>query len=375
MRYRDHSAMGRIFAVAARLLENRKPLITRRITASLLVGMTLASCGRQPSPPVLTRPLRRDTVVTHTYAGQIRSYRNVAIRAPESGYLEEVSVQDGRRLKEGELMFKIMPQDRTAALKRAEAQAQVAKLEYENTQHRVQAGQASEKDLATAAAKRDQKLEDLRLAQAHPGSAIITAPFSGLMGRLRLAKGSLVKKDEVLTTLHDNSQIWAEFHVPEAQYQEISASATQQVDLKMANGKMFDQTGRLVPVEKTALHHATGTVTLRALFPNPADLLRQGQAGTIRLQDTLKNALLIPQQATFEVADQRCVYVMDKDHVIHRKPVSITHELEGLFVITGGVTENDTIIISGVHRAHDGQKVANSQFEEPAVAYAHLKKE
>ncbi|WP_395753611.1 efflux RND transporter periplasmic adaptor subunit [Prosthecobacter sp.] len=302
----------------------------------LAAALASTSCGRQQTLLVLTKPLRQDTMVTRTYVCEIHPIQSTKILAPERGYLDEVSVQEGQQLKAGAAMFKLLPQARNNAPKRTDSQPQVPEP---------------------------------------PRITTITAPFDGQTGRLRLAKGSVVKKNEALTTLTDNTQVWADFHMPEAQYKEYSASAPadkmNEVKLILANRKLFDQTGTVSPPAQTDAK-STDSVLLRALFPNPKKLLRPGQAGNIRMQNKLKNALLVPLQSTFEISHHRYLFVVDKDHVIRQRKISVTHELDNLLVVSAGVGENDTIIFNAAPRVREGEKASNYQFEEPAAAFAPL---
>ncbi|WP_395741313.1 efflux RND transporter periplasmic adaptor subunit [Prosthecobacter sp.] len=336
MSYRDHSAPRLHFGVAAIKAESPGTHASSfksalRVASCLMAVVVSASCGRHQPGLLLTKPLRRDSVITHTYVCEIHPIQTTKILAPDRGYMEEVSVKEGQSLKPGDAMFKLLPQARNPDPKRTDA-------------------------------------------QETPRITTVTAPFAGQVGRLRLGKGSIVKKNEALTTLTDNSQIWAGFQMPEAHYQEYSTSApadkAQQVKLILSNGKLFDQTGSLMPVEQAA-EKTSGPVPLRALFPNPRSLLRPGQSGTIRIQNTLKNTLLVPLRATFEISGNRFVYVVDKEHVIRQKKISVTHEMEDLLVVTSGLNEDDTIILDGGFRVHEGEKATSYQFEEPAQAYAH----
>ncbi len=88
---------------------------------------------------------------------------------------------------------------------------------------------------------------------------------------------------------------------------------------------------------------------------------------------TLKNAVVIPQRATFEILDKRYVYVIDKDNVVHQRPITIQHELEDIFVIESGLDLSDKIVLEGVQQVHDGQKVEDVEFEKPGEALEHQK--
>ena len=351
---------------------------------SLLASLTLSGChpkeaghDEEEEPElILTRPIRRDTVITRDYVCQIRSCRNIEIRALERGYLEVVNVKEGQRVKEGDFMFKILPRVYSAAVKRAEAEAQVAKVEFENTQRLLDNNVVSDKELAMAKAKWDERLAQVSLANTHLGFTTINAPFSGLMDRLRLRNGSLVNEGDLLTTLSDNSEMWVYFNVPEADYLDYCSRApteeSKQVKLVMANGELFDQPGRVNVIE-AEFDNKTGTIPFRADFPNPNSLLRHGETGNIRMQETVKNALLVPQKATFEISEQHYIYTVNKDHVIKQQKITVAKELEDLFVISEGVTEADTIIFEGMRQVHDGGHAEDYRFEEPAEAYAHLK--
>jgi len=362
----------------------------RRVTRPIFLGvcllaaLTLSGChekmaghDEEEEPElILTKPIRRDAVLTRDYVCQIRSCRNIEIRALERGYLEVVNVKEGQWVKEGDFMFKILPRVFNAMVKRAEAEAQVAKVEYENTQRLLDNNVVSDKELTMAKAKWDERLAHVSLANTHLGFTTINAPFSGLMDRLRLRNGSLVNEGDLLTTLSDNSEMWVYFNVPEADYLDYSSRAateeSKNVKLVMANGEIFDQPGRVNVIE-AEFNNKTGTIPFRADFPNPKGLLRHGETGSIRMQETVKNALLVPQKATFEISEQHYIYTVNKDHVIKQQKITIAKELEDLFIVSEGLTEEDTIIFEGMRQVHDGGHVEDSRFEETKEAYAHLK--
>lgn len=354
-----------------------------------LLAMTLSSCDHkdehehhaaeaeeEESQLVLTKPIIRDTIISRDYVCQIRSCRNIEIRALERGYLEAVSVKEGQHVNEGDIMFSILPRVYNAVVKRAEAEAQVARVEFENTKRLLDSNVVSDKELTMAKAKLDQKLAEVNLSQTHLGFTTIKAPFSGLMDRLRLRNGSLVEVGDLLTTLSDNSEMWIYFNVPEADYLEyashVQPEEVKRVSLVMANGKIFDQKGRVNVIEGE-FNNKTGTIPFRADFPNPKGLLRHGETGSIRMQRTVKNALLVPQKSTFEFGGERFIFTVGKDDVIKQTKLEVADELEDLFVVKSGVTVDDRIIFEGQRQAHDGDKAEDYRFEEPKEAYAHLK--
>ena len=168
--------------------------------------------------------------------------------------------------------------------------------------------------------------------------------------------------------MSDNSVMWVYFNVPEARYLEYMADLDQdkdglEIELVLANGHKFPQTGKLGAIE-AKFNNETGTIAFRADFPNPDGLLRHGQTGTVLIHRALKNAIVIPQRATFETLDKRYVYVVGKDDVVHQREIVIQNELDDLFVIKRGVGVGDKIVLEGIRRVRDGEKV-EYEFRQP----------
>jgi membrane fusion protein (multidrug efflux system) len=323
----------------------------------------------------VTRPLKRDTLVTRDFVCQIHSSRNIEIRALERGYLESVQVAEGQSVKEGAPLFKIQALVYQAELKRAEAEAQAAQVEFDNTRRLAETKVVSETELAIARAKLEKAQAEVNLAQTHLGFTDLKAPFPGLVDRLHVRRGSLVDEGDLLTTLSDNSEMWVYFNVPERDYLEYASEEQpdelKTVELVMANGKVFEQPGRINAIE-AEFNNETGTIAFRADFKNPKGLLRHGETGSIRMRRRVKGAVLIPQKATFEVLDHHYVLLVDKDDKLVQQRVRIAEEIEDLFIVTAGAGENDKIVVEGLRQAKAGEK-AQYEFVEPAKAYENLK--
>lgn len=344
-----------------------------------MAAFTLGAChskkGGKTTVMMLTHPLQQDTTISREYACQINSRRKVKVLAPERGYLKVGDVKEGQQVNAGDVMFKIVPGTKRTAQNRAEAVEQVAKAVFENTERRLKNQQATDQELSEAKAQWDEKLELVKVAQSDEGVNTIKAPFSGLMGRLLLAEGSLVDQGAVLTTLSDNSEMQVVFNVSEADSQEYAAQAqtgeNKQVTLVLANGKIFDQPGRL-NVTEGKLDEKSGLTPMHAEFANPTGLLRNGESGMVRVWKMIKQAVLVPQNATFEKRDHHYVYVVEKDQVVKQREIKISAELENLFVVSEGVGAEDTIVFSGLGLAKDGAKAEGAEIEAPEKAFAHL---
>src|SRR5215471_14168215 len=125
------------------------------------------------------------------------------------------------------------------------------------------------------------------------------------------------------------------------------------VELVLANGNKFPQSGKISAIE-AQFNNETGNIPFRADFPNPDGLLRHGQTGNVLIHRTLKNAIVIPQRATFEILDKRYVYAVGKDNVVHPREVVVQSEMDDIFVIKKGLDVNDRIVLEGVRQVRDG---------------------
>ncbi|MCB1225205.1 MAG: efflux RND transporter periplasmic adaptor subunit [Verrucomicrobiales bacterium] len=352
--------------------------------ASLLASVGLGGCHQEKEHEeheevearlIATSPLIKDTLVTRDYVCQIHSNRHIEVKALERGYLETVHVKEGQHVETGDLMFKILPLVYQADLKKAEAEAQAAKLEYENTRRLFENKVVSQTELALTKAKFERAEAEVNLAQAHLGFTELHAPFPGLSGRLELRQGSLVDEGELLTTLSDNSEMWVYFNVPEAEYLSYMSQAqpedTKTVELMMANGQTFKHKGRINVIE-SEFNSETGTIPFRADFPNPESLLRHGETGNILMKTMVKGAMLIPQKATFEILDHHYVFVVDQDNVVEQKRILINEELEDLFIVGSGLKKDDKIIFEGLRHVRTGKEV-EYEFEPPEEVIKSLK--
>jgi membrane fusion protein (multidrug efflux system) len=320
----------------------------------------------------VTTPMRQDVELTHEYVAQVNAIQHIEVRAQERGYLTEIFVDEGQLVEEGTKMFQIMPLIYRADLHRAEAEAEMASIEYKNTQMLAEKDIVSAAQLALAAAKRSRARAELELAQTHMRLTEIRAPFTGLMDRFVVRLGSLVDEGDLLTTLSDNRMLWIYFNVPEAEYLDYKADPDHKlaVKFKMANNKMYDQEGKVETIEAD-FDSNTGNIAFRATFPNPTGLLRHGETGNIIVATKYPNAQLIPQKATYEILDRRYVFVIDEEGTVHSRPISVAAELPHAFIVDGGLEDTDHILLEGLRKVEEGKHV-EVRFEEPAEVFAHL---
>ncbi|VXC04382.1 MULTISPECIES: efflux RND transporter periplasmic adaptor subunit [Chryseobacterium] len=354
----------------------------RVVSAAVLSAVLLLfSCNekkeekQEDSVYPVTSPVKMDTIINKDFVAQIQSVKNIEIRAQEKGFLEKIYVDEGQYVKAGQTLFRIMPQLYQAELLKAKAEVEQASIELRNASTLANNDIVSKNERLMAKAKLDAANAEMKLAQIHLSFTDIKAPFSGVIDRIPLKLGSLVDEGDLLTTLSDNTDIYSYFNVSEPEYlnyqKNVADRGNQNVNLVMANGDLFNQTGQIQTIEGQ-FDNETGNIAFRAKFPNPEKLLRNGETGKIRMTLPLKNALIIPQKATYEIQDQKYVFVVDKNGVAKSKNIKVAYELPDIYVVASGLSGGDKILLEGVQKVKDDQKV-KVKFQDPKKVLQSLK--
>lgn len=322
-----------------------------------------------------TSPLKIDTSFTKEYVSQIRSVRNIEIRAQEKGFLQNIYVDEGQPVKAGQLLFKIMPKIYEAELQKAEAEANAAEIELQNAKTLVDKNVISKNEQAMAQAKLDHAKAEIALAKLHLSFTEIRAPFDGTIDRIPKKLGSLIDEGELLTSLSDNSQMFAYFNVSEPEYLDYQTDTkgrgNSKVGLLLANNRPLQYKGDVETIE-SEFDNETGNIAFRARFPNPDKLLKNGETGKVLMTVPLRGALIIPQKATYEIQDKLYVFVVDKNNVVKSKNISIIGQMADLYVIQSGISENDRILLEGVQKAKDDDKI-QYEYQAPKEVISHLR--
>lgn len=338
---------------------------------------------------VVTSPLIKDVTVTQQYVGQVRSQNHIEIKALQEGYLEPIQIKEGQAVRAGEVLFKVVP---TLYEKRLN----VEKAEVRFAQLQLDLARGLNTGAQPVVSRNDVALREIELAKAEAKAAqaqaeldftVVRAPWDGIVDRLGQQQGSLVKKEEVLTTLSDNRVMWVKFNVPEARYFEYMVGqpkglannsrielADSRIELVLADGNTFEyDAGNTVTVEGE-FNRETGNIQFRADFPNPNGLLRFGQTGTVLVRRKLHHVVVIPQRATFEFLDKRYVYVVGADNVVHQRLITVSHEQDDIFVVSKGLDPHDKIIYEGIKQVSENQKLEEKpEFKKPEEILADQK--
>lgn len=324
---------------------------------------------------VVTSPIIKDTTIHHEYVSQIHSIQHIELRALEKGYLQKIYVDEGQYVKKGQLMFQILPLIYEAEMEKQQAEVSFAEIEYLNTKKLADSNVVSRNELALAKAKLDKAKAELTLAKTHLSFTEIRAPFDGITGRFNDVRlGSLVDEGDLLTTLSDNSKMWVYFNVPEAEYLDYmmrsKSGEALKVQLQMANHMLYDQQGIVETIEAD-FNNETGNIAFRATFMNPRSILRHGETGNVLMPVQLKNALLIPQKATFEILDKKFVYVVDSSGVVQSMQITVGTEMPHIYQVTSGLSTGDKILVEGLRKVKNKQKI-QSEFESADKIFSEL---
>ncbi|WP_437918132.1 efflux RND transporter periplasmic adaptor subunit [Sphingobacterium sp. LRF_L2] len=309
---------------------------------------------------LVSSPLINDTTIVKQYVSQVRSIRHIEVRSQERGYLEKVMVDEGQFVHKGQLLFQIMPKIYNAELLKAQAETEATAIELQNIQTLADKNVVAPNELAMAKAKLKKAQAEMELASAHLEFTKITAPYDGIIDHLDLKLGSLVDEGDLLTTLSDNSTMWVYYNVPETEYLNYKTNASDQnrdyVQLLLANQEVYKQAGKVETIEAD-FNNETGNIAFRATFPNPDNLLRNGQTGSILMSIPLAHAIIIPQKASFEIMDKKYVYVVDKDNKVKLTPITIKAELPDLFIVQSGLKGDEKILLEGIRKVQNGDKI------------------
>jgi multidrug efflux system membrane fusion protein len=329
-----------------------------------------------PEVPVVT--LKTSSQSLHRdYVTDIQAVRNVEVRAQVAGFLEHIYVDEGKPVKKGQPLFRLNASayrnklsQAQAAVASAQAQAAAVRVESDRVKLLVDKNVIAKTELKLTTSK--VREADARVADARAGEAaarlslsytLVRAPFDGVIDRIPLKMGSVVEEGTLLTTVSDLSAVFAYFDVAEGSYMNYTKARREHpelhsdsVRLTLANGELYPLTGHIETAE-SEFNPNTGSIALRARFPNPDRLLKHGASGKVRLTDQLPTALLLPQKAVFEIQDQNFVYVVDQAGVTHTRSFKPYTRLGDFYVVKEGLKSGERVVYEGAPELHDQQKI------------------
>jgi multidrug efflux system membrane fusion protein len=330
-----------------------------------------------PSVPVTVAVAEaRDVPVFIRGLGTVQAYKTVSVKTRVDGQIVKVAFQEGRDVKEGDLLFEVDPRPYQAALDRAvaakqrdEAQLEGAQLDLERYAKLIgpgfQSKQSYDQQKATvdglkAAIAGDQAAIDT--AKLNLVYADVRAPIDGRTGQRLVDLGNLVQTSQntTLVTITQIKPIYVNFTVP--QYANHNLRKSQAKDALTAYAYSADDTYKLAEGKVTLVDNqidsATGTLRLKATYENTGEQLWPGEFVSVRLQlSTRKDAITVPQRAVMQGANGPYGYVVKADNTVERRALEVAATQDGIAVITKGVALGEKIVADGQYRLTDGAHV------------------
>lgn len=356
-------------------------------TAAACCALALVSCEKPkvaaPPPPVVAvmEIKGADVPLGATLIGQLDSPGNVEIRARVEGFVDKMLFTEGTEVAQGDLLFQLDKkpfEERLAAAKGALAEAHATLDKYEKDVARLtplaQRNAIPQQDLDNALAAVNVGKAGIETAQARVVSAEldlgycdIKAPVAGLIGAKQVSIGELVGKGEptLMATVSTLDPIWFYCNVSEVEYfqaqekSKLTGKKVEQVPLTLIlpNGKEHTAPGKFVFIDR-AVNTKTGTLRVRAEFPNTEKMLRPGMFARVRVDlGTRPNTVTVPERAIVELQGKTFVWLVDVDNKASQHAVRTGEQVGPRIIINEGLKEGDRIIVEGVHKVREGMPV------------------
>ncbi|MDE7070215.1 MAG: efflux RND transporter periplasmic adaptor subunit [Alistipes sp.] len=344
------------------------------------------SCGQAPAPrgeaeyAVLTVSTS-DVTIPVSYSATIRGRQDIAIYPQVSGTVSQLCVNEGQVVSKGQTLFVIDQVPYKAALQTAEANVAAAKaavataqLVYDSKKELFARNVVSQFDLSTAENQLLTAKAQLAQAEAQRVNAannlsytVVKAPSAGVVGTLPYRVGALVSPSlpQPLTTVSDNSSMYVYFSMNENRLLDLTRehgsmekalAALPAVQLLLSDGSLYEREGRIESISGV-IDQTTGSVQLRAVFPNEGRLLHSGSTGNILLPHTYRDALVVPQGATFELQDKIYVYKVENG-VASSANIAASKLNNGReYIVTDGLAPGEVIVAEGVGLLREGTPI------------------
>ena len=353
-------------------------------TAAIIVATAslacLSSCSgesqqmQQGAPQIATITTSYGTAdLEKTYPATIKGKTDIDVRPLVSGFITKVHVDEGQVVSKGQVLFTLDQVQYQAAVDQAQASVLVAETAVETAQLTANTkrqlfekniiseyeNQIAQNSLAQAKAQLAQAKAGLVNAQKNLSYTVVTAPSSGIVGKIPNREGSLASPSMVtpLTTVSDTGDVYAYFSLTEKDILEMTEEnknlaaaikAMPEVQLRLSDGTIYESTGKVATITGT-IDSSTGASSVRALFKNSKGVLRSGSTGQVVIPHHMDSVIVIPQKATYELQDHKFVYVVGDSCKVASRPITIYSLNDGQnFIVTSGLSANEQVVVEGV---------------------------
>ena len=398
------------------MTDNKKRLALRGfILGGAAAVVALTSCGKkddaaaqmammmQQTPEIAVMTLQPgNSDLSHSYAATIKGRTDIDIRPQVSGFITKVHVDEGQAVRKGQPLFTLDQVQYQAAVDQAVAQlasaktaVETARLTAANKQRLFDKNIISEYENQVAKNQLAQAEAQLRTAEAAVVTArknlsytVVTAPSDGFVGVIPNREGSLASPSmaQPLTTVSDNSDVYAYFSINEKDLLEMTDNGSKSiaqaiagmpaVQLRLSDGSIYPEAGKVATVSGV-IDQSTGAANVRARFKNTNGMLRSGSTGQILVPVVKNDVLIIPQKATFELQNLRFVYVVNDSNKTVSTPITVDALNDGKnFVVTSGLQPGQRIVVEGVgNKVKPDMEIKPVDAAEMAAKQAAMAKE
>ena len=351
------------------------------------VSAALVSCGGGGGRPTfgdneypVETVKNQSSSLQTTYPATINGIQDVEIRPKASGFITKICVTEGQAVGAGQLLFVLDNETYQAQVRQAQAtvntaqsQVNTAKLTYNNSKQLYDNKvigdyelQTSENSLKSAEAQLAQAQAALASAKESLSFCYVKSPAKGVVGTLPYKVGTLVSGSNVLTHVADISQMEVYFSVTEKDMLEMSkqdgglqgaVNNYPSVKLQLADGSTYAYEGKVAAISGV-IDKATGSVQLKAHFPNPEKLLKSGGSGTIIVPRSSTSAIVVPQSVVMEVQNKKFIYTVGKDKKVKYTEIKVNPQDDvNNYIVTDGLKVGDKYITNGITKLTDGMEI------------------
>lgn len=357
--------------------------------ASILTACKDKAASQLPPPNVeVVEVIQQDVDIMEEFVGQTYGLFDISIQARVDGFLEGMFFEEGRRVRDGQLLYTIESEPYEAKVATAkgylaEANTQLVKAESDLTRIKplAEKNAVSQSDLDAAVAQRDAALASVDAAEANLESARIElgftkvySPIEGVIGKTEVFPGDYVGRginNVILNEVSRIDTILVNFHLPEEKYLEIARFLSQRdsttlrrnqsdygLTMILADGSVYPEKGKIRFINRQ-VNATTGTILLQAEFPNSDLLLRPGQFAKVKARTaSIQGALLIPQRCVQEMQGNYNVFVVSENNEVEFRQVEVAFTYQtGFMVISSGLSPGDKVVYEGLQKVKGGSKI------------------